>query len=160
MLSVKQLHGARIIETDGGSQLGTADLVVFSPERRALVAFVMNNGDVLTKNQQFVAAEDVSRLEPDVISVKSADVLHQLDQAPSPLQDAADSSRRLIGTDVVTENGDTIGELQDFFVEPPSPAVTSMAVKIDDTGTTEMIAIDRLRAVGRDAVVVASEASS
>lgn len=152
MLTAKRLRGTPVIDVEAGKQLGTADLVLFSPEERRLLGFVMENGGVLTKDRQVVRAEDVRAIGPDAITIEGAASVRQLDEADQPFQEAVSKGQRLFGMQVVTESGRALGTVEDLFLDDSARRVTSVGVK--SGSSTDAVPIERLVSVGPDAVIV------
>ena len=153
MLSAKGLRGTPVIDVEAGTQLGTADLVLFSPQERRLLGFVMENGGLLTKDRQVVRAEDVRAIGPDAITIEGAASVRQLDQADDPFREAVANGHRLFGMQVVTEGGRALGAVEDLFLDDSAKRVTSIGVK-NGRSSPDAVPIERLVSVGPDAVIV------
>ena len=70
------------------------------------------------------------------------------------------AKRGVIGSKVLTENGERVGEVRDYEFDPETFALTSLSVPpgMNVVGEIPMIAGDKVLTIGEDMIVVAADA--
>jgi uncharacterized protein YrrD len=156
MRSTKELRGVAIVDTTGGRRLGRIDEVIISPDDLRLLGFVMKEGGPISQRERVVGAEHVRSIGRDAVMVEG-DVALAADQASEEISRARSGERPLIGAKAVTEDGALLGEIEDVSLDEAAMRVAAVTLRGGLTSSGDAIQAERIRSVGPDVVVVATD---
>lgn len=153
------VKGLPVITMAEGKQVGKIDDLVVDPGRKTVSWLRLHSGGMLGGERLWVPAEAVHGVGDDAVTIKAeADV-----RSPADAPDAValvKAKRGLIGSKVVTENGERVGEVRDYEFNPDTFALTSLSVPpgMNVVGEILIIPGDKVLTIGEDVIVVAADA--
>lgn len=151
------VKGLPVITMAEGKQVGKVDDLVVDPESKAVRWLRLNRGGLLGGERRWISADTVHGLSEDGLTINSeADVLAPAD---APEADALiKSKRRVIGSKVIDENGQRLGEVRDYEFAPDTFALTSLSVpeSMNVVGPSLTIPAGRILTIGEDMMIVAA----
>jgi len=153
------MKGLPVITMAEGKQVGKVDDLVVDPERKAVSWLRLHSGGMLGGERLWVPAAAVHGVGEDAVTINAeADVRSPAD-APEAVA-LAKGKRGVIGSKVLTENGERVGEVRDYEFDPETFALTSLSVPpgMNVVGEILVIAGDKVLTIGEDMIVVASDA--
>jgi sporulation protein YlmC with PRC-barrel domain len=161
MARYELVKGLPVITMAEGKQIGKVDDLVVDPERKAVSWLRLHSGGMgmLGGERLWVPAEAVHGVGEDVVTITAeADV-----RAPADAPEAValvKAKREIIGSKVITENGERLGEVRDYEFNPDTFALTSLSIPpgMNVVGEILTIAGDKVLTIGEDVIVVAADA--
>jgi sporulation protein YlmC with PRC-barrel domain len=151
------MKGLAVITMAEGKQVGKVDDLVVDPERKAVRWLRLHRGGLLGGERLWVSVDAVHGLGEDALTINAeADVLAPAD---APEVDVLIKAKRpVIGNEVITENGERLGEVRDYEFAPDTFVLTSLSVPqgMNLTGPSLSIPADRVLTIGEDMIVVAA----
>lgn len=150
--------GLPVITVAEGKQVGKVDDLVIDPERKAVSWFRLHSGGMLGGERLWVSAEAVHGVGEDALTINTEADARAPADAPEALA-LVKAKRGVIGSKVITENGERVGEVRDYEFDPDTFALTSLSVPpgMNVTGDVLMIPGDQVLTIGEDIIVVATD---
>jgi uncharacterized protein YrrD len=159
MARYEHIKGLPVVTMAEGKRIGKVDDVLIDPDGKGVAWFRVHSGGILGGDRWWVSARAVHGMGEDAVTIKSeADVLAPAD---APEAEAMVKARRtIIGSKVVTENGEQLGEVRDYEFAPDTFALTYLFVppSMNLFGQLLTIAADRVLMIGEDAILVSAGA--
>lgn len=153
MYRVNELLGKEVFDQDTGEKLASVEEVIFDEDTRQVVALLVDGG--LLQGDGVVKWGSVSNIA-DVVALRGGEAPHDLGSDPE-VSELRRHSRKAEGKEIVTEDGEKVGEVSDLFIgergEVLGYEVKSGLVK--DLAGRKFLPIEKVRSSGEDAVVAA-----
>ena len=152
------VKGLPVITMAEGRQVGKIDDLVIDPERKAVGWLRLHSGGMIGGERRWVPTSAVHGVGEHAITINTeADVLTPAD-APEALA-LVKAKRTVIGSKVLTESGERVGEVGDYEFDPDTFAVTSLSIPptMNTVGEILTIAGDKVLTIGEDMIVVAAD---
>src|SRR5450759_4879137 len=111
------MKGLPVITMAGGKEVGKVDDLVVDPVRKAVRWLRIHRGGLLGGDRLCVSVDAVHGLGEDALTINAEADL----RAPADATEAEDlvkAKRRVIGNEVITENGERLGEVRDYEFAP------------------------------------------
>ena len=160
MVSYEFMKGLPVITMAEGKQIGKVDDLVVDPERKAVSWLRIHSGGIgiLGGVRLWVATDAVHGVGEDVVTINAEADARTPAAAPEALV-LVDAKRGIIGSKVITENGERLGEVRDYEFDPDTFALTSIFVPpgTNVVGDFLTIAGDKVLTIGEDVIVVATD---
>ena len=155
------VKGLPVITMAEGKQIGKIDDLVIDPERKAVGWLRLHSGGMgmLGGERLWVPTAAIHGVGEDAVTINAeADA-----RTPADAPDAValvKAKRGVIGSKVLTEKGEHVGEVRDFEFDPITFALTSLSVPpaMNAVGEILTIAGDKVLTIGEDMIVVAADA--
>ena len=147
------LIGRPVVTLDTAEDIAEVKDVVFSVGRWDVVGFTLRGrGTLASPNLGQLALEQIRAIGEDAIMIPSASAIG--DQV-EPLQEAMSDPREVLGNEVLTDAGRSIGTVADLILslEAPHVDVAGYEVKTDD-GRHALVPIPETFGVSGSALVV------
>ncbi len=153
------VKGLPVITMAEGKQVGKVDDLVVDPERKAVSWIRLHRGgmSLLGGERLWVSTEAVRGVGGDAVTINAEADARTPADAPEVLA-LVKAKRGLIGSKVITEDGERLGEVCDFEFNPDTFALTSLSVPPGKgvAGDILTIAGDKLLTIGEDMILVAT----
>ena len=159
MISGRELVGKPIYALDRGEEIGEVENLIFDPDQRRVVGFVLEEGG-LFRSPQVIPFENIESIGPDAIVLKRG---APLEMPPEEV----DANRlkegfNLTGRKVVSERGHDIGTVYDLDIDELTGRVIGIEVTqglFQDTAEgKKQIDYDHIQQIGKDAIIVSEAA--
>jgi len=153
------MKGLPVITMAEGKQVGKVDDLVVDPERKAVSWLRMRSGGMLGGERLWVPAAAVHGIGEHAVTINAAADVRTPEEAPEAVA-LVKAKRGVIGSKVLTENGERVGEVRGYEFDPETFALTSLSVApgMNVVGEILVIAGDKVLTIGEDMIVVASDA--
>lgn len=159
MARYKFVKGLPVIAIAEGKQVGKVDDLVIDLERRAVSWLRLHNGGIgiLGGKRLWVPVEAVHRVGEDAITINSEADARTPADAPEA-RTLVKAKRGIIGNKVITENGESLGEVHDYEFNPATFALTSLFVPRGMNAVDGVLPIvsDKVLTIGDDVIIVAA----
>jgi sporulation protein YlmC with PRC-barrel domain len=159
MARYEHIKGLPVITVAEGTQVGKVDDLIVDPDRKAVSWLRLHTGGLVGGERMWVSVATVHGLaEPAVTINAQTDVRAPAD---APEADTLVKARRgIIGTKVITENGERLGVVGDYEFAPDTFALTNLFLPpgMNILGQFMTIPGDKVLTIGEDVIVVATDA--
>ena len=154
------VKGLPVITMAEGKKIGKIDDLIVDPERKAVSWLRLHSGGMLGGERLWVSTEAVHGVGADAVTINAEADARAPADAPEALA-LVKAKRGIIGSKVMTENGERVGEVCDYEFDPDTFALTSLSIPpgMGLAGDTLMIAGDKVLTIGKDMIVVAADAT-
>ena len=154
------MKGLPVITMAEGKQIGKIDDLVIDPERKAVSWLRLHSGGMLGGERLWVSTEAVHGVGADAVTINAEADARAPADAPEALA-LVKAKRGIIGSKVLTENGERVGEVCDYEFDPDTFALTCLSVPpgMNVVGEILMIPGDKVLTIGKDMIVVAADAT-
>lgn len=160
MISGRALIGMPIFSLDRGERIGEVENLIFDPDQRKVVGFVLEEGG-LFRSPEVIPFENIERIGPDAIVLKRGAPL----EAPSDEIDPKQIKKEgfnLTGRRVISDRGHEVGAVYDLDIDEQTGAVTGIEVRRglfqDTTEGKKRIGFEYIQQIGKDAIIVSGAA--
>ncbi len=152
MATYSKVKGLSVITMAEGTKVGSVDELLVDPEAKAVRWMRMHTGGLFGE-RSWVPMDAVHGLTEDVVTVTGVDAL----QKPSETA-LVEGGRPVVGTPVVTEAGQHLGQVRDYEFAPDTFALMSLAVPQGKLFSERTLTIpaNQVVTIGKDVVVVAN----
>lgn len=161
MARYELVKGLPVLTMAEGKQVGKIDDLVIDPERKAVSWLRLRSGGIgiLGGERLWVSVEAVHGVGVDAVTINAEADIRTPDDAPDALA-LVKAKRGIIGNNVMTENGEQLGEVRDYEFNPDTFVLTSLSVPPGTNVVGEILTIvgDKVLAIGEDVIVVAADA--
>jgi uncharacterized protein YrrD len=153
------MKGLPVITMAEGKQIGKIDDLVIDPERKAVGWFRVHRGGMIGGERLWVPTAAVHGVGEDAVTINAEADARTPGDAPDALA-LVKAKRGVIGSKVLTESGERVGEVRDFEFDPNTFALTSLSVPPAMNAVGEVLTIpgDKLLTIGENMIVVAADA--
>ena len=160
MVRYEFVKGLPVITMAEGKQVGKVDDLVIDPERKAVSWLRLHSGGMLGGERLWVSTEAVHGVGADAVTINAEADARTPADAPEALA-LVKAKRGIIGSKVMTEKGERVGEVCDYEFDPDTFALTSLSVPpgMNVVGEILMIPGDKVLTIGKDMIVVAADAT-
>jgi sporulation protein YlmC with PRC-barrel domain len=160
MVRYEFMKGLPVITMAEGKQIGKIDDLIVDPERKAVSWLRLHSGGMLGGERLWVSVEAVHGVGADAVTINAEADARAPADAPEALA-LVKAKRGIIGSKVMTENGERVGEVRDYEFDPDTFALTSLSVPpgMNVVGEILMIPGDKVLTIGKDMIVVAVDAT-
>jgi len=158
MKKMSELRGMPIVSLQEGEQLGQVDGLIIDPATLQVVALLLDRRTA-SKEEQVVATANVRSVGEAAITVEDRASLVPIARI-ARIQELARAKKPVVGKTVMSERGTRLGEVADLEIDPQDFRIAGLVLRgsLWRKGTT--IPADRVRSIGRDAVIVREEAGA
>jgi uncharacterized protein YrrD len=133
------VRGLPVVTVPGGEDVAEIRDIVYQPQAGRVVGFTLNKrGRLSGRRHEMLPAANVRAIGRDAVTVTGEDALVDPKAAPDELE-SADGQRDVMGNDVVTEGGVSLGTVKD--------------VVLLVGGTGEVVGYQLARPTGEDAYI-------
>lgn len=143
MIRLSQIKGQRVLSRSSAEQLGSVRRLLLDPQRGVVVGAELEG---VVGDKTMLDWNSVASIGPDALMVESPDAVRGPQSEVE--QRLATGQLDLTGKQVLDEAGDSLGKLEDIEFDETNGRLASVHV------TGHALALDRLVAVGPDAVIV------
>lgn len=160
MISGRELIGMPIFSLDRGEEIGEVENLIFDPDQRKVVGFVLEEGG-LFRSPEVIPFESIESIGPDVIVLKRGESLKTFSDEIDPKQ-VKKEGFNLTGRKVISDRGHEIGTVYDLEINEQTGAVTGIEVRrglFQDTAEgKKRIDFEYIQQIGKDAIIVSETA--
>ena len=116
LTTASAVRGLPVVTVPGGDDVAEIRDIVYQPEAGRVVGFTLNKrGRLSGRRREVLPAAGVRAIGRDAVMVAGDDALVDPGAAPDELE-SADGDRDVIGADVVTEGGVSLGRVKDVVL--------------------------------------------
>jgi uncharacterized protein YrrD len=159
MISGRELIGMPIYSLDRGEEIGEVENVIFDPDQRKVIGFVLQEGG-LFRSLQAIPFERIQSIGPDAILLKRDAPLETSSEWVDPKQ--VKEGFNLSGRRVISDRGHEIGTLYDLDIDERTGAVTGIEIRrglFQDTAEgKKRIDFEHIQQIGKDAIIISEAA--
>ena len=159
MARYELVKGLPVMTMAEGKQVGKVDDLIVDPERKAVSWLRLHSGGVgmLGAARLWVSAEAVHGVGEDAVTINAEADARSAGDAPEAFA-LGKAKRGIIGSKVMTENGQRLGEVRDYEFDPYTFALTSLSIPPAGNvpGDNLTIAGENVLTIGEDVIVVAT----
>ena len=156
------IKGLPVITMAEGKQIGKIDDLVIDPERKAVGWLRLRSGGMgmLGGERLWVSTAAIHGVGDDAVTINAEADARTPADAPEAVA-LVKAKRGVIGSKVLTENGEHVGEVRDYEFDPITFALTSLSVPpaMNTVGEIRTIAGDKVLTIGEDMIVVAADSA-
>jgi uncharacterized protein YrrD len=110
------IGGLPVVTIDGGEDVAEVRDVIYSPEVGRIVGLTLNKRGFLGgRRREVLSAETIRAIGPDAVMVDDETSLIRPKDAPADVAEPP-SGRDVIGNEVLTEGGTSLGQVRDVVV--------------------------------------------
>ena len=151
MQRVNELFGKEVVSQTNGEKQGAVQDIVFDEKVSNIVALLV--GGFVGRNRvvRWTSIASVG----DMVVLEGEEALSKLGEDPEA-SDLRQKSHKITGTDIVTQEGEKIGEVRDLFVNKRGQ-VAGYEVsrgRISDVRGRKFLPMENVRATGKDTIIV------
>lgn len=115
-MTATQIRGLPVVTVLGGDDVAEVRDVIYSPARGELVGMTLNRrGFLAGRRRELLPADAVHAIGQHAVTIMDEGALVPPDHAPVEVS-AADDDRDVLGNDVLTERGVSLGSVRDLVV--------------------------------------------
>src|SRR5512143_3634000 len=145
------MKGLPVITMAEGKQIGKIDDLVIDPEGKAVGWLRLHSGGMIGGERLWVPAAAVHGVGEDAVTINAEADARTPADAPEALA-LVKARRGVIGSKVLTESGERVGEVRDYEFDPTTFALTSLSVPPAMNAVGEILTIpgDKVLMIGED----------
>lgn len=153
--SDKEFLGLEVIGLDDASSLGEVDGLVLDETTRRVAGLII---DVGLYEANALPFDRITTVGEDAVLVESAEAVQPISRE-TELEAIAQRSIQLSDSLVLTDGGDVVGMVGDFFVTPADGSIAGIEVVLDtETGDEyHLLPASAIVSIGADLVLVTSK---
>lgn len=159
MIKYDDILNKPVVSKREGKDLGKIVKMAVDTKKRRVVGFVLGEGN---KEEKVIRIEEVTAYGKDVVMVSSESSLKAVDELHE-MAEAVRFGKKIIGLKIVTDQGESIGEVGSFYFDEGTGEITHYTVSsgllpnlIDGKG---LLAKDGIVTLGTDAIVIIKAAA-
>jgi uncharacterized protein YrrD len=156
MRTASSIQNEPIVDVSNGTKLGVVDRLIISPDTGQLVGLVAKSGGLFDGKQRIVDNGDIRSIGADAVTIRNGDSVVPEEEAPQQIQDVLHDVRQFLGTRVVTQDGTSLGKIDDVAIDEANRKLAALIVGKSLLSSGDAIPATRLVSVGPDVVVVRS----
>jgi uncharacterized protein YrrD len=153
MQRVNELFGKEVVRQTSGEKQGKVRDIVFDEESRSIVALLVGGMVGRGKALHWASVASVG----DVVVVGGEEALEKLGEDPE-VADLHKKRHMITGTEIVTKEGEKIGEVRDVFVNERG-RVGGYEVSrgmVSDLRGRKFLPIENVEAIGKDTIIASN----
>jgi sporulation protein YlmC with PRC-barrel domain len=161
MARYELVKGLPVMTMAEGKQVGKIDDLIVDPERKAVSWLRLHSGGIgmLGATRLWVPAEAVHGVGEHAVTINAEADARLAGDAPEAFA-SGKAKLGIIGSKVMTENGQRLGEVRDYEFDPYNFALTSLSVPPAGNAPGDVLTIagENVLTIGEDVIVVAIDA--
>lgn len=163
MYRSKRLYSLPVISLSDGEELGKVQGVLIDPEAVALAALILDYRKGLFREPRLIPFEHITSFGDYAVTVKDSGACERVNQSPH-LAALFRRSPRILGTKVLTEDGNFLGTVEEFYFDPATGKINGL-----ELGNSLLNNIMRgktvikgcvITTIGKSAIIVKSDAEA
>jgi uncharacterized protein YrrD len=154
--SDKDFLGLEVVSLEDASVIGEVDGLIVDETANAVAGFVLDLGIYEAKALAF---SDVVSVGDDAVMIGSAQVVKPISQHDR-LRDIAEREIEVSDALAITDKGNVVGVIGDYYVDPATGALEGLEVVFDEDGdgpegpSACIVPIDQVIRIGSDLVML------
>lgn len=160
LIKARSLRELPILSVLQGKKIAEVKDVIYDPFENRIIALLLYPTGVLSKDK-FILYQDVKSIGKDAIIVDSSLVLKKSDEIDRNVLTLKKREKLLLGTRIVTEDGEQLGVVTDYFFEPATGTVKQLELSqggfADFKSGRKLVNISNIISMGPDATIVSIE---
>jgi uncharacterized protein YrrD len=162
LLQLDEFRGKSILSTSDGQRVGHVEDVLIDPGNMKLEGIVTSRGGFLRPDVRVIDAKDIEVWGIDAVLVRNQEVIVKREEVAS-LENCLSASEQIQGRDVITMEGQRIGELRDLLVDingklagyEISKVPADIADRIDiNRRRSYALPVESIHSFGKDVLIV------
>ncbi|HHW06858.1 MAG TPA: hypothetical protein GXX34_04900 [Clostridia bacterium] len=125
MYRSKRLFALPVISLNDGEELGKVQGVVIDPEAIALAALILDYRKGIFREPRLIPFEHITSFGDYAVTVKDSGACERVNQSPH-LATLFRRSPRVLGAKVLTEDGNYLGTVEEFFFDPATGKINGL----------------------------------
>lgn len=114
--------GLKVLVFRDNTEIGTVKDIVYSPKQNKVIAFLIDEGEVLSE-AKVIPIKEIKLLNKDGVFVKSAKSSKPASEFIKPLSDDKNNDSILRGARVINDKGEELGLENDLLFDPKKGTV-------------------------------------
>ncbi len=116
LMTASQIRGLPVVTVQGGEDVAEVRDVIYSPEAGRLVGMTLNQRGFLSgRRREVLPADKIHAVGQDAVMITDESQLVVPEAAPEDVGQPA-TERNVLGNDVLTEGGTSLGEVADLVL--------------------------------------------
>lgn len=148
---VNELFGKDVVSQTSGEKQGTVQDIVLNEDASNIVALLVGGFVGRGRAVRWTSVASVG----DVVVLGGEETLHKLGE-DSEVANLHKKKHRITGTDIVTQEGEKIGEVRDLFINERGQVGGYEVSRgmVSDMRGREFLPMENVRAIGKDTIIV------
>lgn len=153
MQRVNELFGKEVVSQTSGEKQGTVRDIVFDEDASNIIALLVGGFIGRDRALRWTSVASVG----DVVVLGGEGTLNKLGEDPE-VADLHKKRQRITGTEIVTQEGEKIGEVRDLFVNERGQVGGYEVSRglVSDMRGRKFLPIRNIRAIGKDTIIVSN----
>lgn len=160
LVRVKNLRDLPVFSMLQGKKIADVKDTIYDPFKNKITALLLYPNGIFSK-ERFVLFEDIKSVGKDAIIVDSSLVLKKAEEIDKHILNLKNRDKLLLGTKIVTENGEQLGTVTDYFFDQSNGKVSKLELSqggfADFKTGKKIISISNILSMGPDATIVELE---
>jgi len=160
LVKARSLRELPILSVLQGKKIAEVRDVIYDPFVNRIIALLLYPTGVLSK-EKFILYQDVKSIGKDAVIVDSSLTLKKSDEIDRNILTLKKREKLLIGTRIVTEDGEHLGVVTDYFFDPLTGTVKQLELSqggfADFKSGRKLVNISNIISMGPDATIVSVE---
>ena len=161
-LQLDEFRGKSIISTSDGQRIGRVEDVLIDPGNMKVEGIITSRGGFLRPDVRAISATDVEVWGLDAVLVRNPEVILKREEITG-LENCLSAGEHIQGRDVITLEGQRIGELRDLLVDTRgnlagyeiSRVPTEIADLLDSSRRRSfLLPVESIHSFGKDVLIV------
>lgn len=152
LIHAKKIIGLPVLEGISGTKIDVVKNIIVDPESGKILAFLVSKSFPWQKNR-IVHYKDVTEIFTDGVLVKSRDSVIGANEV-FKIDDILNKKIFLIGSAVLTQNGQKIGALEDFLFDTLFQNILTLTVKKRFSAEKRIIGAERILSILRKKIII------
>ena len=159
LVSATSIINHKIFALDSGKEIGTVKDIIFNHQENRVMALMTDKGGIFTQSK-LILMDDIQSIGKDAVIVPIEQLEKKLNEVDETIVAIVKQNQYLDKTNIVTENGDKLGQITDIFFDDQTGLVQEFEVSggILKTATSgkKVIKIEDIVTIGHDVTIVRS----
>lgn len=152
LVYAKELIGKKIFEQSGMRVMGVIEDIIIDPDKGIVLGFLLEKRFFLEK-ERIVSYRDIREMFVEGLMISGEEDIIDRDEVIK-IKNALDRKIFFLDSNVLTQNGSKIGQLEDLIFEKETGHVLTLITKKSRSSERRVISSDRIINVSRGKIII------
>ena len=144
----KNITGLPVVSIEEGEEVGTVRMLIPDPHKPEIIGIVVEDKEWF-KGAKIVTFDKIFGIGESAVTIENKEYLSKVDEFPE-IEDVLLRGIRLLGSKILTQKGEFLGQVEEFFIEMDGKIVS---YEIDTENDIRFLPSEEVLTIGKGIII-------